>query len=123
MNTRWRGYLTPIAVIAGSLTAGAAYTLVMGEDANWDWQNYHEYNVWAVINGRYQIDAIPPGFQTYFNPVVYFPWYYLRHELPPPYGGLIMGAVHGLNLALVYRLSRVLLGPAANAWTIAAAVL
>ena len=95
----------------------------MGEDANWDWQNYHEYNVWAVINGRYDIDAIPAGFQTYFNPVVYFPWYYLRHFLPPPYGGLIMGAVHGLNLALVWRLSRVLLGIAANGLTVAASVL
>jgi hypothetical protein len=124
MITRLRGVVrAPYAVIAGSLIAGACYAWVMGEDANWDWQNYHEYNVWALINGRYDIDAIPPGFQTYFNPVVYFPWYYLRHFLPPPYGGLIMGAVHGLNLALIWRLSRVLLAHAANAWTVAAAVL
>ena len=124
MITRLRGVaLAPLAVIAGSLIAGASYAWIVGEDANWDWQNYHEYNVWAVLNGRYGIDAIPPGFQTYFNPVVYFPWYYLRHDLPPPYGGLIMGAVHGLNLALIWRLSRVLLRDAANAWTVAAAVL
>jgi hypothetical protein len=124
MITRLRGVaLAPWAVIAGSLIAGASYAWIVGEDANWDWQNYHEYNVWAVLHGRYGIDAIPPGFQTYFNPVVYFPWYYLRHDLPPPYGGLIMGAVHGLNLALIWRLSRVLLGQATNAWTIAAAVL
>jgi Glycosyltransferase family 87 len=124
MIIRLRGSaLAPSAVVVGSLVAGAIYSWVMGQDANWDWQNYHEYNVWAVINGRYDIDAIPPGFQTYFNPVVYFPWYYLRHFLPLPYGGLIMGAVHGLNLALIWRLSRVLLGDAANGLTVAASVL
>ncbi len=124
MITRLRGNaLAPSAVIVGSLIAGVIYTWIMGEDANWDWQNYHEYNVWAVINGRYDTDAIPPGFQTYFNPVVYFPWYVLRHFLPPPYGGLIMGAVHGLNLALIWRLSRVLFGNAANGLTVAASML
>jgi hypothetical protein len=113
----------PLAVIAGSLVAGALYTFIMGEDANWDWQNYHEYNVWAVLHGRYGIDAVPAGFQTYFNPLVYFPWYWLRHFLPAPVGAMIMGAVHGLNLALIWWLSRLLLGRAGNGWTVAAAVL
>src|SRR3954469_11656423 len=124
MMTRSRtAAVAPTAMVVASLLAGAIYTWIMGEDANWDWQNYHEYNVWAVINGRYHTDAIPPGFQTYFNPVVYFPWYYLRHLLPPPLGAVIMGAVHGLTLALVWRLSRLLLGNAANRWTLAAAVM
>ena len=101
--------LLPIAIALGSLLAGAIYTWFVGEDVNWDWMNYHEYNVWAVINGRYGIDAMPAGFQTYFNPVVYFPIYYLRHLLPLPYGMMIMGAVHGLNLLLIYFLVRVLL--------------
>ena len=54
-----------MAIALGSLLAGAIYTWFVGEDVNWDWLNYHEYNVWAVINGRYGIDALPPGFQTY----------------------------------------------------------
>jgi len=124
MITRLReATVAPSAVVIASLLAGAIYTGLMGEDANWDWQNYHEYNVWAVINGRYHTDAIPPGFQTYFNPVVYFPWYYLRHFLPSPVGALIMGAVHGLNLALIWWLARVLLGNAGNRWTLAASVM
>ena len=85
--------------------------------------NYHEYNVWAVINDRYGIDAMPAGFQTYFNPVVYFPIYYLRHLLPLPYGLMIMGAVHGLNLLLIYFLVRVLLRETATASAIGAAIL
>jgi hypothetical protein len=55
--------LVPMAIALGSLLAGAIYTWFAGEDVNWDWQNYHEYNVWAVINGRYGLDALPAGFQ------------------------------------------------------------
>jgi hypothetical protein len=117
------GVLVPMAIALGSLLAGAIYTWFVGEDVNWDWLNYHEYNVWAVINDRYGIDALPPGFQTYFNPTVYFPVYYLRHLLPLPYGLMIMGAVHGLNLLLIYFLVRVLLRETATASAIGAAIL
>jgi hypothetical protein len=113
----------PIAITLGALLAGAIYTWLMGEDANWDWQNYHEYNVWAVLHGRYDSDALPAGFQTYFNPAVYFPVYALRHLLPPPFGLAIIGAVHGLNLALVYVLSRVLLRNAASFGAVTASIL
>lgn len=115
--------LVPVVIALGSLLAGAVYTWFVGEDVNWDWQNYHEYNVWAVITGRYGIDALPAGFQTYFNPAVYFPAYYLRHWLPMPYGLMLLGAVHGLNLLLVYVLVRVLMRNAATAIAIGAAIL
>lgn len=121
--THARHIRTPIAVSAGAMLAGALYTLTMGEDANWDWQNYHEYNVWAVLTGRYDIDVIPAGFQTYFNPLVYFPVYWLRHLLPPPTGLAIMGAIHGLNLALIWWMTRVLLGNATTIMALAAAIL
>jgi hypothetical protein len=115
--------LVPMAIALGALLAGAIYTWFAGEDVNWDWQNYHEYNVWAVITGRYGIDALPAGFQTYFNPTVYFPVYYLRHLLPLPYGPMILGAVHGLNLLLIYFLVRVLMKEAATASAIGASIL
>jgi hypothetical protein len=115
--------LVPMAIAVGSLLAGAIYTWFVGEDVNWDWLNYHEYNVWAVINNRYSIDALPAGFQTYFNPTVYYPVYYLRHFLPLPYGLMIIGAVHGLNLLLIYFLVRALLRETATASAIGAAIL
>jgi hypothetical protein len=118
-----RGNAVPVTITLGALLAGAIYTWLSGEDVNWDWQNYHEYNVWAVLNGRYDIDALPAGFQTYFNPAVYFPVYALRHLLPLPYGFMIIGAVHGLNLALVYWLTRVQLRNAATLSAVAASIL
>lgn len=121
MNLRGKA-LAPIVIVICSMLAGALYTFAMGEDVNWDWQNYHEYNVWAVLNGRYGVDAVPPGFQTYFNPIVYFPVYYLRHYLPSPYGLMIIGAIHGLNLALICLFARLVLRQAATFAAIAAAV-
>jgi hypothetical protein len=118
-----RSWPHPAVIIVGAMALGALYAGLIGEDANWDWQNYHEYNVWALLNGRYAHDVIPPGFQTYFNPYIYFPWYALRHGVPPAVAGVIMGAVHGLNLALIFWLTRMLLGHAANAMTVVAAVL
>lgn len=115
--------LHPALVIAGSMALGAAYAGYAGEDVNWDWQNYHHYNVWALLNGRYDYDVVPPGFQTYFNSYIYFPWYYLRETLPPIAAGMIMGAVHGLNLALIYWLARRLLGNAMSTLAIAAILL
>ena len=112
----------PLAVVVGCMLAGAIYAYAVGDDTNWDWRNYHASNVWATINHRYDIDVVPAGFQTYFNPLIYYPIYML-HRLTPLWAGLIAGAVHGLNLAAIYSLTRALLGNAANAACLAASVL
>src|SRR6266851_3441264 len=110
------------AVIAGSLLAGAAYAWFAGEDINWDWRNYHEYNAFALINGRYGWDVAPAGIQTFLNPLAYVPAYLLRHHVGAPFWGILLGAIHGLNLALIYWFSRQVLSGAASRWTLAAAV-
>lgn len=112
----------PLALVLGAMLAGAVYAFAMGDDTNWDWRNYHAYNVWALLNGHYDIDVAPAGFQTYYNPLIYFPFYYLRQMLSPLATGLIMGALHGLNLLLIWRLTQALLGPASVA-CLAASVL
>src|SRR6202035_4919221 len=113
----------PFAIVACCMLAGAAYAYAAGDDVNWDWRNYHAYNVWATINHRIDIDVVPAGFQTYFNPLIYYPIYVLRHLLSPLWTGLIMGAVHGLNLVAIYSLTRALLGSAANVICLAASIL
>jgi len=112
-----------VAIVVGAMAAGMLYTLLMGEDVNWDWQNYHEYDAWAALRDRYDIDVVPAGFQTYFNPLVYVLVYTLRHVLPAPVAGLIMGALHGLNFALIYALTRIASADGTRFWPIAAAIL
>src|SRR3979490_498190 len=110
------------AVISGSLLAGAAYAWFAGEDINWDWRNYHEYSAFALINGRFDQDVAPAGIQTFLNPLAYLPAYLLRHHAGAPFWGMMLGSIHGLNLALIYWFSRLVLSGAASGWTLAASV-
>src|SRR3981081_1969606 len=110
------------AVISGSLLAGAAYAWFAGEDINWDWRNYHEYSAFALINGRFDQDVAPAGIQTFLNPLAYLPVYLLRHHVGAPFWGMMLGSIHGLNLALIYWFSRLVLSGAASGLTLAAAV-
>ena len=116
-----RGFATWL-VLLGSLLAGAAYAWFAGEDINWDWQNYHEYGAFALIKGRFNEDVAPGGIQTFLNPLAYLPPYLLRHYVGAPSWGMMLGAIHGLNLALIFWLSRSLLNGAATAWMLAASV-
>jgi hypothetical protein len=106
----------------GSALAGAAWALFCGDDINFDWQNYHEYNVLALLSDRSD-DVAPGGFQTFFNPLIYVPNYWLRHGLGAVAHGAITGAVHGLNLVVVYLLTRALAGGEMRSVVGAAAVI
>jgi len=106
-----------------SAVAGAFYSYISGEDINWDWRNYHEYVAFAVLNGRFNVDVAPGGFQTFLNPIVYVPAYVLRHSVGAPAWGILLGAIHGLNLVAIYWLSRSVLGSKASIWTIGASLL
>ncbi len=78
------------------------YSLLLGQDTNWDQLNYHYYGVYAFLHSRFRIDAGPAGIETYLNPRYLHP--VLRHgirTLPPFMVGLAMGAIHGLNFWLV----------------------
>jgi len=103
-----------------SMACGAAYAFFAGQDVNWDWQNYHDYDAFALMHGRYRLDVAPAGIQTFINPFVYIPTYLLRHHLHPITAGLILGAVHGLNIVLLWGISRALLGRSAG-WPLALA--
>jgi hypothetical protein len=118
-----RRALVSFLVVLMSALAGAFYSYTSGEDINWDWRNYHEYGAFALLNGRFSVDVAPGGFQTFLNPIVYVPAYILRHFVGAPLWGILLGAIHGLNLVAIYWLSRSLFGSKASIWTIGASLL
>jgi len=85
-------------------------SLRMGQDINWDLQNYHWYNPYALLNGRLEADMGPGGWQSYFNPTIDLPYYLMMQALPAPLVGFVMGCVHGLNFVLVLAIARRVLG-------------
>lgn len=94
-----------------SLTAGAAVSLVLGQDCNWDLRNYHYYNVYAWLNDRYLFDIAPAQRQTFLNPVLDLPYYGLVQVLNdmPRLVSALMGAWQGLNYYVLWRIARLLL--------------
>ena len=86
-------------------------SMANGQDDGWDMRNYHLYNAHALLNGRVGFDLAPAGFQTYFNPTLDLPYYFLNRWLPPQLVGFVLGALHGLNFVLLAGIARRLVGP------------
>lgn len=81
-------------------------SLFAGQDANWDLQNYHLYNPYALLTGRIGHDLAPAGLQTYFNPLLDIPYYWMSMNLSPMAVAFIMGTFHGLNFVLIHGIVR-----------------
>ena len=84
------------------LVGAAVLSWTLGQDANWDLKNYHLYNAYALLAGRWGIDFIPASLQTFFNPLADVPYYVLATKvlLTLPRA---LAAVQGLYYgALVY---------------------
>jgi hypothetical protein len=88
------------------------YSMLLGADTNWDLLNYHLYNPFAWLNGRLQTDLAPAGMQSYFNPLLDLPFYWMTLHLPPRLTAFAMGVVHGLNFLLLLGVAQRVCGGA-----------
>ena len=80
-------------------------SVAVGADANWDLRNYHYYNGYAAWTGRLTFDYGAAQVQTYINPFLDVPFFLLVQALPPVAVGFILGALHGINAWLVFRIA------------------
>ncbi|UCD37523.1 MAG: DUF2029 domain-containing protein [Fidelibacterota bacterium] len=85
------------------------WSVLLGQDNNWDLRNYHYYNPFALLNGRLGFDYAPAQIQSFLNPLQDLPFYFLVNVLPPMGVGFVMGALHGLNFGLIFAIAWVLL--------------
>lgn len=85
--------------------AFAAYAVASGQDANWDLQNYHDYDAFALLHWRYPLDVAPAGPQTYLNPLPYVLPYLLRRHLPAVFAAVALAMVQALVVPLAWALS------------------
>ncbi len=79
--------------------------LYLGQDANWDFRNYHWYNAYALLNGRYDIDLLPAQTPSFYNPALDVPFFLLASHVPAKVAGFILGSVQGLNFVLIFMLA------------------
>ncbi len=95
--------------IAAMGAFGAWISIQSGLDTNWDLANYHFYNGYAFLNNRLDIDIAVCQIQTYFNPVLDVLTYLMIRSLRPIEYGMVMGALHGINLYLLFLIAHRLL--------------
>lgn len=76
----------------------------------WDFANYHYYNPWAFLNRRMGFDIAPASVNTYFNPFLDLPFYYLVHFFNdhPRLVSSIQGAWWGALLFVFYKINLLL---------------
>lgn len=78
--------------------------LALGQDANWDLRNYHWYNAYAFLTGRYEKDLLPSQTPWFYNPTLDVPYYLLATHVPARVAAFVLGAVQGINGSLLFML-------------------
>lgn len=85
------------------------WSLLLGQDSNWDLFNYHLYNAYAFLHDKLHTDWAPAGIQTYFNPALDLVYFVLNQHLPAPAVGFLFGVLHGSVFVLVLAIARAVL--------------
>jgi len=99
---------TVAALTAVASVACAGLALFLGQDVNYDQQNYHFYIPYALFNHRILFDIFPAFIgPTFHNPIPYLPFYWLAWNAPPMLIGALLGALYGLAYAPLYLLAKV----------------
>lgn len=83
-------------VVIGSVLAGAVAAVLSGQDAGFDVRNYHWYDAWAVLHGRYDLDVAPAQLQSFFNPALDVLYYACIAGIGGVGGAAVLGGLHGL---------------------------
>lgn len=91
------------------MACGSYGAVHLGKGVSWDQRNYHHYDAFAWLSGAGDFHFAPAGMHSWMNPLVYVPQYWIVNHAPPVVAGAIFGCWVGLNFALVYTLSRIVL--------------
>lgn len=110
MAMSWFREKAPAALAAALVPLFGLLVVARGHDADWDFRNYHWYNAYAWLTGRRGFDVAVAHHATYYNPLADVPVFAAAQVLPAWCVGFLVGCMHGLNLWLLYRLSRAALG-------------
>ncbi len=88
----------------------AVWAIVYGKEAGWDFQNYHWYDPYSLLNGRLGFDISVAHHATYYNPFLDVPLFLIGTHFPAWVDGAWMGIEAGIAAALIggigYRLFR-----------------
>lgn len=95
-----------LAVYLGCAVLALAVNFLLGADMSSDTLSYHLYAGFSALHDRFSQDYFPAGPQSYFNPYVYVPFYWLvSHGLSSLQISSSLALVHSVMLWLTYELA------------------
>ena len=105
-QTRWK-FLLMLAI--------SLIPLIEGKDANWDFYNYHLYVAHALVQGRLSQDFMAASVQSYLNPFIYLPTYWMvMADWPSVIIRIALASVHSLNVLVLWKICERALFPDAG---------
>ena len=92
------------------VAAAGIVSILRGQDANWDLQNYHYYNPWAWWNGRiFDRDIAAAQLQTFHNPLFDLPFFAMvQWDCPPRVIAFVLAIPAGVAAFFLWKLVRLL---------------
>lgn len=88
--------------------AGAA-SIGLRQDSSWDLANYHLYNAWAFVHGRFGLDWAPAQLQSFYSPYLDLPFYALfAADAPPRVIAFVLAIPTGIAWYCCARLAQLL---------------
>lgn len=109
----WKAKLTPIFIFIYLLSVPmifGIYSIRLGQDINWDLQNYHLYNAYSYLNNRIHFDLAPAGLQSYFNPLLDVIYWHTIAALGPKATGFLIAFIQGISIVFIYMIATRILG-------------
>lgn len=94
-----------IFTLLSFLIIGGIFTLLFGQDINFDLRNYHFYNAYSYVNDRFDYDLYPAQLQNFLNPLLDVLYYKIVVIFSDPMiVTFIMGLWYGLLAWSMFRL-------------------
>jgi Dolichyl-phosphate-mannose-protein mannosyltransferase len=107
----WR-FCALLLLICGGV---GVLSVALGPDNYWDLRYYHLYAPWAYLHDRYLYDVGPAQEQGFLNPTADLIFYGLISSPlneTPRLIAFIMGAMHGINAAVLFAITSHVIRPA-----------
>ena len=105
--------LADAATLLLFVAAAGGVSLLLGQDANWDLQNYHYYNPWAWVHDQrgYAWDIVAAQLQTYHNPLPDQPFYQMvREGWDPQVIAFVLAVPTGIAAFFLLKIARLVFG-------------
>ena len=106
MNTK--SFVCSFGLLLALMLAGGLYSVLLGQDVNWDLLNYHLYNPFAFLNGKIGHDFMAAGVHSCLNPLpdVYFYLLFKQFFNAPRWIAFFMGLPYGVLGWALYGLAK-----------------